>query len=120
MFQHAIDARREAPAGAVMSEGEWQARVDLAAAYRLDARHGWDDLIYTHISLRVPNLEDAVKRLREGGVKPINQEPGVGAGGHRYVFIHPSSAGGVLLELVEAFEPQAKPEWRTVEEGPTK
>jgi len=34
--------------------GEWQRRVDLAACYRLVALHGWDDLIYTHISARVP------------------------------------------------------------------
>jgi ribulose-5-phosphate 4-epimerase/fuculose-1-phosphate aldolase len=33
---------------------EWQTRVDLAAAYRLVAVHGWDDLIFTHISARVP------------------------------------------------------------------
>jgi ribulose-5-phosphate 4-epimerase/fuculose-1-phosphate aldolase len=37
-----------------VSEGEWQARVELAALYRLVALHGWDDLIYTHISARVP------------------------------------------------------------------
>jgi len=36
---------------------EWQARVDLAAAYRLVALHGWDDLIFTHISARVPNAD---------------------------------------------------------------
>ena len=59
-----------------------------------------------HISLRVPNLEDAVFRLQESGVKLISQEPRVGAGGHRYAFIHPSSAGGVLLELVESSEPR--------------
>ncbi|MDX1670018.1 MAG: class II aldolase/adducin family protein [Limnobacter sp.] len=40
------------------SEKEWQARVDLAAAYRLIALHGWDDLIFTHISARVPGQED--------------------------------------------------------------
>jgi ribulose-5-phosphate 4-epimerase/fuculose-1-phosphate aldolase len=34
-------------------------RVDLAAAYRLAARHGWDDLIYTHITARVPGEESA-------------------------------------------------------------
>ncbi len=33
---------------------EWQARIDLAALYRLIALHGWDDLIFTHISARVP------------------------------------------------------------------
>ena len=37
--------------------GEWEARVDLAAAYRLVALYGWDDLIFTHLSARVPGLE---------------------------------------------------------------
>ncbi len=36
---------------------EWQARVDLAALYRTVALHGWDDLIFTHISMRVPGPE---------------------------------------------------------------
>ncbi len=40
-----------------VSEEEWQARVDLAAAYRMCAHLGWDDLIYTHISARVPNSD---------------------------------------------------------------
>jgi ribulose-5-phosphate 4-epimerase/fuculose-1-phosphate aldolase len=39
------------------SAEEWQARVDLAAAYRLVAHYGWDDLIFTHISARVPGPE---------------------------------------------------------------
>jgi ribulose-5-phosphate 4-epimerase/fuculose-1-phosphate aldolase len=39
------------------SEEEWQARVDLAAAYRLVAHYGWDDLIFTHLSARVPGPE---------------------------------------------------------------
>jgi ribulose-5-phosphate 4-epimerase/fuculose-1-phosphate aldolase len=37
-----------------VSAEEWQTRVDLAAAYRLVAHYGWDDLIFTHISARVP------------------------------------------------------------------
>lgn len=37
-----------------VSEAEWKARVDLAALYRLAALHGWDDMIFTHISARVP------------------------------------------------------------------
>ncbi|MFA5968268.1 MAG: class II aldolase/adducin family protein [Sphingomonas sp.] len=37
-----------------VSPEEWQARVDLAAAYRLVAMYGWDDLIFTHLSARVP------------------------------------------------------------------
>jgi ribulose-5-phosphate 4-epimerase/fuculose-1-phosphate aldolase len=40
-----------------VSDEEWQARVDLAALYRLVAMHGWDDLIYTHISARIPGPE---------------------------------------------------------------
>jgi ribulose-5-phosphate 4-epimerase/fuculose-1-phosphate aldolase len=37
-----------------ISDAEWQARVDLAAVYRLLAHHGWDDVIYNHSSMRVP------------------------------------------------------------------
>jgi ribulose-5-phosphate 4-epimerase/fuculose-1-phosphate aldolase len=40
-----------------VSAEEWQARVELAALYRLVALHGWDDLIYTHISARIPGPE---------------------------------------------------------------
>src|SRR6266849_3047311 len=40
-----------------VSDAEWQARIDLAAAYRLVALYGWDDLIFTHISARVPEAE---------------------------------------------------------------
>jgi len=41
-----------APAG--ISPEEWQARIDLAAVYRLIAHYGWDDVIYNHSSMRVP------------------------------------------------------------------
>jgi ribulose-5-phosphate 4-epimerase/fuculose-1-phosphate aldolase len=37
-----------------VSDAEWQLRVDLAACYRLIARYGWDDLVFTHVSARVP------------------------------------------------------------------
>src|SRR5271155_1335590 len=40
-----------------VSPDEWQLRVDLAAVYRLVALHGWDDMIFTHISMRVPGPE---------------------------------------------------------------
>jgi ribulose-5-phosphate 4-epimerase/fuculose-1-phosphate aldolase len=40
-----------------VSAAEWQVRVDLAAAYRLVAHYGWDDLIFTHLSARVPGPE---------------------------------------------------------------
>jgi ribulose-5-phosphate 4-epimerase/fuculose-1-phosphate aldolase len=42
---------------AQVSEQEWQTRVDLAACYRAVAMYGWDDLIFTHISARVPGPE---------------------------------------------------------------
>jgi ribulose-5-phosphate 4-epimerase/fuculose-1-phosphate aldolase len=42
---------------AQVSPEEWQARVELAACYRLIAHHGWDDLIFTHISAKVPGPE---------------------------------------------------------------
>jgi ribulose-5-phosphate 4-epimerase/fuculose-1-phosphate aldolase len=42
----------------LVSAEEWATRVDLAAAYRLVAHFGWDDLIYTHISARVPGGHD--------------------------------------------------------------
>jgi methylmalonyl-CoA epimerase len=55
-----------------------------------------------HVCLRVPDLSAIVERLKRDGVRLVSNEIKVGAGGHRYVFVHPSSAGGVLLELVEA------------------
>jgi methylmalonyl-CoA epimerase len=55
-----------------------------------------------HVSLRVPDLSHIVQELKRDGVRLVTDEIKVGAGGHRYVFVHPSSAGGVLLELVEA------------------
>ncbi len=41
-----------------VSPEEWQVRVDLAACYRIIAMYGWDDLVFTHISARVPGGED--------------------------------------------------------------
>ena len=40
-----------------VSEQEWQLRVDLAAVYRLIALYGWDDLVFTHVSARIPGPE---------------------------------------------------------------
>ena len=51
MNQHANPATT-APAG--ISPEEWQARIDLAAVYRLCAHYGWDDIIYNHCAMRVP------------------------------------------------------------------
>jgi len=54
-----------------------------------------------HVALQVPDLASVVARLKNDGVRLVSDEIKTGAGGHRYVFVHPSSAGGVLIELVE-------------------
>jgi methylmalonyl-CoA epimerase len=54
-----------------------------------------------HVCLRVPDLVAAVERLKSEGVRLVSEEIKTGAGSHRYVFVHPQSTGGVLLELVE-------------------
>ena len=54
-----------------------------------------------HVSLRVDSLASTVENLKKSGVRLVNEQIQIGAGGHLYVFVHPSSAGGVLLELVE-------------------
>lgn len=53
-----------------------------------------------HVALKVPDLTAAVERLRAAGARLLN-EPRAGAGGHIYVFVHPASTGGVLLELIQ-------------------
>ena len=54
-----------------------------------------------HISLRVRDLEGTVERMKQSGTRFVSDQIKIGAGGHRYVFVHPASAGGVLLELCE-------------------
>jgi len=56
-----------------------------------------------HVALRVPDLNAAVERLRASGARLLN-EPRQGAGGRLYVFVHPASTGGVLLELIQENE----------------
>jgi methylmalonyl-CoA/ethylmalonyl-CoA epimerase len=54
-----------------------------------------------HVAIHVPDLAHAVETLKAAGTRLISEEIKVGAGGHLYVFVHPSSAGGVLVELVQ-------------------
>jgi methylmalonyl-CoA epimerase len=54
-----------------------------------------------HVALHVPDLASAVEKLKASGTRFVSEEIKIGAGGHRYVFVHPSSTGGVLLELVQ-------------------
>ena len=51
-------ARESLSVKSQVSEEEWKTRVNLAACYRLIAMHGWDDLIFTHISARVPGSHE--------------------------------------------------------------
>jgi ribulose-5-phosphate 4-epimerase/fuculose-1-phosphate aldolase len=53
-----MDNARAPSVRGVVSEAEWQVRVDLAACYRLVALFGWDDLVFTHISARVPGPDE--------------------------------------------------------------
>ena len=53
-----------------------------------------------HVALRVGDLNAAVACLKAIGARLLN-EPRTGAGGHTYVFVHPASTGGVLLELIQ-------------------
>ncbi len=55
-----------------------------------------------HIAVAVEHLEARASSLLAAGVQLVTPNVQQGAGGHRYVFIHPSSTGGVLVELVEA------------------
>ena len=57
-----------------------------------------------HVCMRVPDLAAAVAKLKSDGVRLVSNEIKTGAGGHRYVFVHPQSTAGVLLELVESTE----------------
>lgn len=54
-----------------------------------------------HIALEVDDLDAMLTRLKEKGVRLINETPILAAGGNRAAFIHPESANGVLVELYE-------------------
>ncbi len=54
-----------------------------------------------HVAVRVDDIRAALARLKEKGARLIDESPRVGAGGCLIAFVHPSTAGGVLLELIE-------------------
>jgi methylmalonyl-CoA/ethylmalonyl-CoA epimerase len=54
-----------------------------------------------HIAIAVSRLEERLQELEAAGVRVLPGKGEYGAGGHRYAFLHPSSCGGVLVELVE-------------------
>jgi LAO/AO transport system kinase len=53
-----------------------------------------------HVAIKVPDLRAVAAKLKQSGARLLN-EPRQGAGGHEYVFVHPSSTGGILLELIQ-------------------
>ena len=54
-----------------------------------------------HVAIEVDNLAEVIEQLKKAGTRLISDDIKVGAGGHLYVFVHPSSTGGVLLELCQ-------------------
>ena len=54
------------------------------------------------IAVKVADIEESITRLVRAGVKMVSEVPALGADGYRIAFVHPSSAGGVLIELVES------------------
>jgi methylmalonyl-CoA epimerase len=57
-----------------------------------------------HIALRVADIRVTLAELKGKGMRLIDEEPRVGAGGCLVAFIHPSSTAGVLIELVQSVE----------------
>jgi len=54
-----------------------------------------------HVAIRVADIRAQLNELKESGARLIDETPRVGAGGCLVAFVHPSSTGGVLLELVQ-------------------
>jgi len=54
-----------------------------------------------HVALRVTNIEEALKELKEKGVRLIDETPRKGAGGAKIAFVHPKETYGVMLELCQ-------------------
>ncbi len=54
-----------------------------------------------HIAINVDNIEEALKKAKEAGIRLVDERPRVGAGGKKVAFLHPKSTHGVLIEFVE-------------------
>jgi len=88
-----------------MFGGHGSARIELVAPTSLDspvakfiAKRGEG---LHHICILVDDLGSMLEELKSSGIRLIDEEPRIGAGGVKIAFVHPSSAGGVLLELEE-------------------
>lgn len=54
-----------------------------------------------HVAVQVEDIRESLRKMKEQGARLIDEEPRTGAGGCLVAFVHPSSTGGVLVELVE-------------------
>jgi methylmalonyl-CoA/ethylmalonyl-CoA epimerase len=61
-----------------------------------------------HVAVRVSDIRESLARLKEQGIRLVDETPRIGAGGCLVAFVHPSSANGVLLELVEHTQSHAE------------
>ena len=57
-----------------------------------------------HVAIQVGNIRESLRKMKAAGARLIDEEPRKGAGGCLVAFVHPSSTGGVLVELVENHE----------------
>jgi methylmalonyl-CoA/ethylmalonyl-CoA epimerase len=102
-----VITRREVPKEgveiALLASGEAEIELiqpldDEGGVARFLEKHGEG---LHHLCLKVDDIDQAIARVREMGGRLLSEEPQVGPEGERYVFIHPRSAHGVLLELYE-------------------
>ena len=87
-------------------EGGGRTRIELleplgdeSPVGRFMERHGPG---VQQIAVNVEDIESTITELTEMGVRMVSENPVMGSEGHRIAFVHPSSAGGVLIELVES------------------
>lgn len=56
---------------------------------------------FQHVAFRVENIDEALAELKEKGIKLIDEQPRIGAGGAKIAFLHPKATNGVLVELCQ-------------------
>jgi methylmalonyl-CoA/ethylmalonyl-CoA epimerase len=61
-----------------------------------------------HVCFEVDDLDAMIGLLKQKGIRLIGENPSTGAGGRRMIFVHPASAGGVLVELYESMKNRGK------------
>ena len=54
-----------------------------------------------HVSMEVDDIDERLEELKNAGAPVIDEQPRIGAGGHRVAFVHPKGTSGVLLELID-------------------